>query len=318
MNRVLFLISFFLVFSSCQIGLVGGNSSILSSNVHIIIAPQGSGDKVFSRNPNIFLKGGQKICRRRPFRASEARTTLENAGLEKDFLDEFFDEEDEKVEGNQGAGDERQTNDPVKMDVGDNWLRFGLFISNANKGKDNFFLVIDSLVYNATAIYKGQVFSHSGNIDSGYCSSEEGGGETAPYLYLIPPNQKITYSPLSKNPFHNLQMYISGFEILDRSDQASYSQQQRIQSAQQQLGGQGFGNQQLDQNQQTGQNQPIGQNQPYGLQDQQNPSYGPNEIIVIPDYTVELILRGYFMTKSGIPVASFVKRTQFWTASSLK
>ena len=298
--------SSFFIFSSCQIGQ-GGNSSVLSSNVHIIVAPYGEGDKVFSSKPIIFLKGGQKICRRRPFRASEARTTLQSAGLEEDFLDEFFDEEDEQ---RGGPGDtERQTNDPVEVDMGDNWLRFGLFIANENKGKNNFFLVVDSLVYNATAIYKGQVFSHSGNIDSGYCDSEE--GETAPYLYLIPPNQKITYSPQSKNPFHNLTILIDGFEILDRSDQASYSQQQRIQNAQQQLGGQSFGNQQLGQNQQTGQNQPIGQ-------DQQNQSYGPNEIIVIPDYTVELILRGYFMTKSGNPIASFVKRTQFWTTSSLK
>lgn len=266
-----------------------------------MVAPYGADDEVRPSRPIIRLKNitGTGICRRYPFTIRQARENLEESGLKQEFIDEFFGEQESESE-------ERSNNDPVRTNVEGNWLKFGLWIAN----KNNFYLVIDSLIYNATAIHKGQSFSHTGTIESSYC-------DNSPFLYFIPPNHKAPYEPFSRNPLRNLTVFISGFPIIDRSNQPSYNQQQRTQNVGRQFGIQGFG-QEAGSNQQgaaTGGTQ-FGGQQGLGGQ-QQNQVYGPNEIIVIPDYTVELTLRGYFMTKSGIPISDFVKRTRFLTQSSL-
>ena len=148
-----------------------------------------------------------KFCRNRPFRFRDAQKVLKDAGLEQDTLDLLFNIEEGETEEV-----ERTRSDAVRVQVGENWLKFGLWIANGNKGENNFFLVIENIIFQSAAVYKGQAFSHGGNVDAGYCDSgSDGGGDIAPYLYLIPPNQKIFYSPLSDNPFHNLTIYIDGF-----------------------------------------------------------------------------------------------------------
>ena len=297
MNKVFALA--FLLLSSCQFGQ-GGLASVLGSNVRVKPVPYSSSDKVTSidRRAIINLKGGRKICRSSPFRARDFRSVLEkveqesgSVKLEDKFLDELF-----KV-GEESGNAASSTSKATLLEVEDNWLKFGLVIYNANRGTKkvnnkeqsrNFFLVIDSITYNATAVYEKQAFSHAGNIDPGYCDSSAEGGEAPPFLYFIPPNKRVDYKPLSNNPLENLILFISGFPIIDRSSQPSFSQQQRIQSA----SGQGGGSSQQE-------------------------FYSSRKIRVIPKYTVELTLRGYFITKSGEQVAGFTKRVRLYTKSSL-
>ena len=297
MNRISYLFFLFLSASSCQIGT--GGTSALSSNVHVIVAPQGVGDKIFSRRPIIFINGSRQACRPHSFRISEARNVLKKEGVETEFLDNFFGIDSNEVEGDEGEGQNQEEPRSGKsiINVGDNWLKFGLWISNTNAGKNNFFLVIDNLTYSATATYKRVPYTHSGNISSGYCEG------STPYLYFVPPKRKVTYQPLSRNPFHNLTIFLEGFPLLDRSSESSIQQQRRVQSLQQV----GATN--------TGIGSVLGHhnNTPNSTEDKL--TYSSNEIKVIPEYTVELTLSGYFMTKSGQPVANFVKRVQFFTQS---
>lgn len=299
MNKF-FLLSFIFYFVSCQFT---GQTSTLSSNVQVLVAPYGQGDRVRSTNPLIFINGGSFDCRRSPFRFSDARASLEKEKIDPDFLDDFFGEENEEEEEGENADNtdnraEVKEDNPVRIEVSENWLKFGLWITNLNRGQTNFFLVIDSLTYVATAVRGQEVFTHVGNVNSGYCSGTE--GEVAPYLYFVPPGKKIEYAPSSKNPFHNLTIYISGFPIIDRREEPSRRQQQRRNRA----SSLGSGNSNAGQS--------------LGLQNPLDQIHGSNNIIIIPDYTVELTLRGYFMTKTGIRVSSFINRTSFTTASSLR
>ena len=287
--RLLFLFSCFFVLISCQIGSSG---SALSSRVLVRVAPS-------SIRP-IQLTGGRKVCRPRPYSNFDARRALkEGSGLSlsKDFLDSFFGEGSQTAPPDHGI----RQNQPVRIDVGDNWLEFGLEILNGNRGENNYFLMIKNINYNALAIHQKQVFTLSGTVGSDQC-----GGP--PYLYLIPPGQKIIYSDLSENPFHNLTLFLSGFPIIDRSNQPSPSLQSRAQNIGQQ--GQGTGS--------------VSSRR--GTNSLQSDFYSPNEIIEIPRYTVELTLRGDFMRESEeagddsdlIPFSPFVKRIRFRAVSSLR
>ena len=279
-----FLFFCILFYTSCQ--WESDSRSVLSSNIHVVVAPYGPEDKIKPSKPFILTSGGHKVCRPSPFRFRDAKNILKDAGLEQNALDLLFNIEEE---GTEEVGPTRPG--AVRVQVGENWLKFGLWIANRNKGKNNFFLVIENIIFKATAVYRGEPLRpHSGNVDAGYCDSGSGGGEIAPFLYLIPPNSKSAYSSISNNPLENLTIYIDGFPIIDRSNELSFTQQQRLQRLAE--GGQGLteGSQ--------------GRNQ----------IYGSDEIRVIPDYTVELTLIGYFMTKSGIQMAPFSKRVKFNTS----
>ena len=292
----------FFILSSCLGG--GLSSGGLSSKVSVsVVRYSFLSDKDFlPSNKRIVLYSksitGQEICRPFPFTIRQARESLKQSGLSEEALEVFFGKKGEGLEQihEETAGEK---NEPVKTDVSENWLKFGLHIYNRNGGelkekeKNNVYLVIDTINYVATANYKGQQFDHRGTIGLGYC-------DNAPFLYFIAPSSKIIYNPLSRNPFNNLTIFISGFQIIDRSNQPSYSQQQRIQSFSQSAG-------------------VAGVNQQEGTGQGQNQLYGPNEdTVIVPDYTVELILRGYFIRKSGQIVSDFVKRLPaFYTQSSL-
>ena len=305
MNRLCLIFLLFFLLSSCQFGQ-WGRAAILSAGIRVVVEPYVQGGKVFSGKPVLYAdEGGEKICRSRPFRSGKARKTLEKEGVEDDFLDELFGEEGEDVTESETVNLRR--NESVRVDVGENWLEFGLSIANTNKGENrNYFLIIDKLSYTAIARYKGQIFETHGTLDGSYCDSSSAGGDTTPFLYLIPPNSTIEYRPDSANPFANLKIYISGFDIIDRSEQLSSSAQRRIQSNQ---------NNQNNQNGQSGVGGGGQQGFQNNQQDTENQNYGPHEIIVVPDYNVELTLRGRFVTKTGIRVAGFVKRLSFFTQS---
>lgn len=273
LNKILLPFLCLATFSSCDFRL-DGNSSVLSANVHVVVAPYGEGSVKISSQPVILLTGGEKVCRPRPFVNSEAVTVLKEESLTENFLEDLFGEEG----GGEGGAEVRadsSRNEPVKTSVGDNWLEFGLWISNANKGRNSYFLIIRNIIWVASANYRRETLSASGNVDAGYC-------EGPPFLYLVPPNRKVTYSPESSNPLHNLTIFLDGFNIIDRSGEPSPLLGVRASET----GGVRY-------------------------------SYSPNEIIVIPSYTVQLTLRGYFLTKSGVQVAPFVKRVYFRTGKSL-
>ena len=285
MNKAFVLI--FLLLNSCLIGQGSG----LNSKIDVAMVPYTSADKVIrdDRKLAIFLKGGRQVCRPSPFKARDFRTALKLKSekvftqLEDKFLDELF-----RVGEESGSTTSSASNKAVYLDVGDNWLKFGLVIANHNTGTEvvnnkktskNFFLIIDSIKYNAKARYGKQEFSHAGNINPGYCDTNAEGGETPSFLYLVTPGTQVNYRPLSRNPLENLTIYISGFPIIDRSSQPSFSQQQGIQGGGVNL--QGF--------------------------------YSQGDIRKIPEYSVELTLLGYFITKSGakVPGPGFDYRFSF-------
>ena len=287
MNKVFVLI--FLLLSSCQFG-PGGLASSLDLNVVVKLTPYTSKDSVVpsNRRPIIFPNGGRKVCRPYPYRVRDIRSILnlkeegERAVKREDnLLEELFRGREEPESTVSSA-----SNEPVRLEVGENWLKFGLVIANHNTGKNdegesrNFFLIIESISYNAFARYQGQDFSHSGSITSGYCDSNAEGGEIPPFLYLVTPGDQVNYKPSSKNPLENLTIYISGFPIVDRSSQPSSSLQQRIQ---------GGGN----------------------LQE----FYRPRDIKVIPKYEVELTLVGYFINRLGKEPIGFERRFSFYSTS---
>ena len=277
LNKLKYYCFFFVILSSCQ--------PSLSSNVHVQISPYGIGKGVrrFTRRPTpiIYKDGGKKNCRSHPFKMRDIRRILrEEESLEESAIEKLFGEKKDQETENQPQKDEA-----IQVEVGDYWLELGLFISNKNKGdKKNFYLLIRNITYVATANYRGEFFQHSGNIDAGYCSGEGSSGETSPFLYFIPPGTDIEYQPLSKNPFWNLTLYISGFPAIDRTGKPSSGQQ----SAQ------------------------------GGGASQSGKTYGRNELLVIPSYRVELTLIGYFVTKSGATYADFVKRIRFDTISFIR
>ena len=253
---------FFLLMSSCIFG--GSSGGALSANVDIIVAPYGAKDTRFAGNPIIFLSPGQKICRFYPYRAYTARAELKASGLKEDFLDILFGTTEEREEPI-GSGE------AVRVNVSENWLEFGLFIQNKNKGENAYHLLVRTLSFIATARCGEEEFEHSGEITAAdYCLSES--EENPPFLYFIPSGKAVRYRSVSKNSFENLRIYLSGFPIVDRSGEVSTSIS--------------------------------------------NPSCKPNQIRAIPDYNVELVLIGEFISNTGNTVGEFIKRTSFFTRSS--
>ncbi len=298
-----------ILFSFCILGACTVNSG--GSNVKVIVSPFGRGQQVISSRPVIYLHNGERqICRGRPYLVREARNILANRNMTKDFLDDFFPlEEGQGANREAEGGSNNRNNDPVRMDVGSNWLKFGLNIQNGTERvtksneEKNFFLIVHDIAYSAVGLHKGRrVGTVNGTISSGFCSSSEGGGSGGtPFLYFIPPGTSVRYRPLSTNPFENLTLFISGFDIIDRSEEAS----PRLQSLGAGVAGaEGAGG--------------AGAESQPGQQAGSANSYGPDEIIIIPDYTVELVLRGYFMTNKGELVSEFVKRVRFQTQSSFR
>ena len=285
MKKTLFFCLACLSFSSCL-----GSSGLSSKDVRVAVVAFHSNSDVQTASgaPYIRTKGTRQICRWRPFRQRKARDQLLQEGVDKEVLDDYLfpiKEEEEELSESYEIIQE----DPVYLQVGDNWLRFGLQITNMT----DFVLIIDTIRYQARAKCGSQVFSHSGEFNFGYCSG--GGGDEAPYLYLVPPagttGKQVNYFPQSANPFDNLTLYIDGFPILDRTGEASQSFQSHFED--------------------TGVAGTSGSTDVTGERECQ-----PNKTIVIPRYTVELTLVGYFMLpRGGEQAGHFQKRITFPTTA---
>ena len=257
--------------------------------VEVVAFHSNSNVQTSSGRPYIRAKGTRKYCRFRPFKQKLVREQLVNIGVSKEVVrDYLFQIEEENSET--GSNEENEAEEkPVYLQVDDNWLSFGLQIINLTQ----LVLIIDTIRYQARGKCGSQVFSHSGEIASGYCSGD--GGDSAPYLYIVPPagttGRQVNYYPQSANPFDNLTLFISGFPIVDRSGDPS----KVLQNA--------FG---------TGGNTASTATASAGTGGRE---CQPNEIIVIPQYTVELTFIGYFMVPKGEgeQAGNFRKRISFIT-----
>ena len=278
MNKAFFL--FFLVpqaffFSSCW--RAGGGS--LNSKVTAFVALPHT-RKVRPSGVIIHQRGSERQqCRPRPLSSNDLRKVLKDEGLNEETIDYFLGEEDTEEENIENP------NDPVYTSVGEYWIRFGLFIQN----RTNFPLVIDYIHFNARASCGNQSFSHSGEVNSGYCS-EEGDVASLPFIYFIPPNAEVPYEPTSSHPLKNLTIFLDGFRGIDRRGDPSQVLAQKH-GEPQTRGGAGVA----------------------ALNTGQVQECRPNDIIYIPTYTVELTLSGYFITQeTGERTTShFSKRVSF-------
>ena len=307
--KKIFLLCFLLALLSSCVGTVGSGSN-LSHKVQVFIVPFHSDSRVRTasgRPPIRDWKGGPKVCRFRPFRLEDVRDRLIKEGVNKNVLDKFlFDETFETEGGGEGESEgnsfsRREVGRPVYHEVGENWLSFGLQITNDTP----FLLVIDNIRFQAKARCGSQTFEHSGEISTGYCSGE-GEGAT-PYLYLVPPlaigGKQVNYYSKSPNPFDNLTLFFDGFPILDRTGEASPDLQSTVKA---------FGANT------TGQTNNVSTSATGTEKECQ-----PHKIKVIPIYRVELTLIGYFILPRGDDkddredeveqVNSFVKRVSFST-----
>ncbi|MGI9548469.1 MAG: hypothetical protein ACR2M7_00595 [Bdellovibrionales bacterium] len=314
---------------SCTLQLGGQSTSLLSSRVTVIPAPFGRGDQVRPSQPIIFTSKGSKICRPRPSDPEEIIKMLEpppgsddnTAALTEEAFPRIFGvtkKELESIRDLTTSENLLERLQPVRTDVGGDgtgWLKLGLFIVNGNIGSQgSYTLVVTDIVYSATARYRNQVFSHTGDIQAGYCgetasrSALSEGSETAsidiavPFLYMVPAGKKVEYNSTTNNPFHNLTLYLDGFPIIDRTKKLDPAQQRLLDTYSSSNSG-------SDSN--SGSSSTA--STPSSNEDD---LYRPGDpLIVIPKYTVYLTLRGHFLTSEGHTIGIFTKRVSFSTQS---
>ena len=263
------------LFSSCELGQQSG--------VVVQVAAYHKDDLVqtSSGRPLINNKGMPQFCRYRPFNLLSARERLKDEGLTTEQLDRYLFGAGSGEEGEEGeeSSRERSAEEPVFIEMEDNWLKLGLVIQN----NENYLLIIDSVRFQARARCGSQTFEHSGTINTGYCS---GGGDTAPYLYAVPAGTQVNYAPLSPSSFDNLILLIGGFPVIDRSGEASQTLQNTVSRA-------------VEQRTANATTVNSGDSER---------ECRPNEILVIPQYTVELTLLGYFIVPGGEDIEERGKR----------
>ena len=287
MKKMLLLCFLCALLSSCLSG-TGDSGGVI---VRVAAFHQGSLVRSSSGRPFINTKGGRHFCRWRPFNAREAREKLMKEGLGEKTLDEylFIDEAHSEEESSEG----RENQEPVYLQVGDNWSKFGLFIQNLT----NYFLIIHTVKFEAEANCGSKLFYHSGEFHyTNYCTGE---GNTAPYLYIISGRNQVKYDPISSNSFNNLILFIDNFPILDRTGEASPSLQNTFKAF-----GRGTAGSMTNTN-----NSVVATTER---------KCRPNELKVIPRYRVELTLVGYFAVpgREGLEqVDNFEKVVGFSTAN---
>ena len=289
---------FVILLSSC----VFEQGASQASSVSVIVAPYGSGDRVISQNPIVFLSGGENFtCRPKSPEEDEIREYIAEYNLTDAVYKEIFGIEkraDASNTNNANNARASASSEPEVVSVGEGWLKLGLFIANAS----THFLIIEDIVFTGSATHKRQRYHYSENIGSGYCGTS--------FLYIVPPGSKLEYRPVSKNPFHNLTIYIDGFEVI-KNYERDESQSTGLNS---------FQNNLQTPNQNPSNNQ-IGQTAD-SLGTNTGASTGilnsNEELIVIPNYDMKMTLIGHFVTHDGERVRTFVKRVNFRTQSSLQ
>ena len=282
--------------SSCLLG--GGREGSRNVSVKVVAFHENSSLRTASGRPYIRRTASQRgeICRWRPFELRDVRSQLLKEGIDEEVLDEYLLHREEGTEEEEGA--ERETREPVYMSTGENWIKFGLQIINFSP----YVLIIHTVSFNAKARCGSQIFEHSGEINTGYCSVQ---GDNAPYLYIVPPTKyndrrepigpMVHYRPLSSNAFDNLTLILDGFPIVDRTREPSKSLQNAFQTN-------------------TSPSTTAGAGAPAAALAVERECQ-PDKTIVIPRYTIELTLIGYYLLpKAAEEVSYFTKTVSFPTA----
>ena len=288
LRSIFFLTLSFYFLSSCQFSGDGGEG-LYSSRVQVYVSPFGRGDVLRPSRPILFLGKGEENemlpCRPRKPDFNNIRENLNEFGLDNEIFRDLYNLSDDEEETAEGDDDDR----PRYEDVEGNWLKLGLAIGNTNTGVDNNpFLVVEQLIFVARARIGDREFSNVQTISSGYCET--------PVLYVVPPARRINYEPHSNNPLQNLTIYVGGFPIIDRTQLPSQSLA-RISGG---LGG-------LQQAPSPGQSSEGAPG---------NFIRSGESLIEIPEYQVELTLRGYFILEDGTRLTEFAKRIRFRTQTS--
>ena len=297
LKNLIFYASFL---TACSFNPGGGSSSqgALSSQVAVRPKTYYSDSAVRSRsgNPLIGDRGGLFVCRARPLSLQYVIQALEATEVAESIIDKYFrgdsDEEEAASEAiEQDSSPERVL--PVFTEVGNNWIKFGLEIANST----TFPLIVDNITIYAKAKCGVEVFSHTAQINTGYCSENS----ELPFLYIVPPQSLVVYNPASDNPdvsnasvstsYNSLTLYFDSFPIIDRRDDPS-KKFERLYSNNQQAA------------------QGAGQATAQGAGQECHPRYR----LVKPRYTLELSIRGYFLTTEDFNVP-FSKRFTWYTAS---
>ena len=255
-----------------------------SSQVQVFVNPYGEGDEVEIRSglATILRQAGDRPCRPSSPDPRSIADTLEKYELlenkESPIFDIFGIDPEEDQEGETDEDSNRRRSEPLKVSVGENWLKVGLHIANGN---EEFFLIITDIFFTAVARRGDQTWTHSGNISSGYCGTNQA-------LYLVPPGKRVEYKPHSRNDIlSNLTLYMSGFPMVDRRAQPG----RRFQTL-------------------TGENTGGG-----GVGETEDLILPESCLVFIPSYNVEMTLSGHFITQAGNPVFEFSHRVYFSTQS---
>ena len=301
MIRILFIFSsIFYLLIGCAF-ITGGAGTYFASQVGVIVAPFGEGDEVLPKRPLIFLKGGDFSCRPKAPTEESIVEDVDKWNISDQVFQDVFGIEVEdgelRIEDGTGAGTDDESEEAITESVSDNWLKLGLLIGN----KSDYFLVIEDIVFTGVGTHKKERFTFTDNISSGYCGSN--------VLYTIPPKITVRYKPRSSNSFENLTLYVDGFEIIDRTEDdndlrisSNPNQQGTSSGSNASFGREGLVGNVLGQSG-TSNNIPI---------------KGDQDLLIIPDYSLRMILLGYFLTPNGSRVASFRKSVIFSTQSSLE
>ena len=293
---------FILLLPSCV-----GTGGVGSNDVQIFVVPfhSDSAVKTSSGRPYIRTKGSRQVCRWRPFNSRLVYEQLLKEGMSEEFLDSNFFYEGSLEPVTSEATEDSEVRKPVYLEVEDNWLKFGLQITNLT----NYILVIDTIRLNGNARCGNYTFQpYSNEITTGYCSGE--GEGTSPYLYLVLPSRstgtQINYFPQSENPFDNLTLFFDGFDIIDRTGEASRDFQRSFLRT--------------NPNQNTANNNSAVTNTANNIGGTASgngteSSCQPDKAIVVPQYSIEMTLIGYFLLPDGEEqIRSFTKRLRFSTS----
>lgn len=275
--KIVFLCFFFL--SSCVLRPTSGGSS---AQVQVFVNPYGEEEEVQTGLATIRRQAGDRPCRPSSPDPRSIADTLEKYKLLENKESPIFDIFGINPEGDEtseATDSNRRRSEPLKIPVGENWLKIGLHIVNGN---EEFFLIVTDIFFTAVARRGDQTWTHSGNISSGYCGTNQA-------LYLVPPGKRVEYKPHSRNDIlSNLTLYMDGFPIVDRRAQPS----RRFRA----LAGEG--------------------KEGGGTGGETEDLFLPESChVFIPSYDVEMTLSGHFITQEGNPVFEFSHRVSFSTQS---
>ena len=182
------------------------------SGITILPLPVKGNTLVLSNRVN--LKGGDFICRR-----GFPLDDIYDLDLEElDDLDTNDTNTNTNTDTNTDTNtiDDNQNNnndgrqDNVTTTVANNWFKMGLYFKNDSEH----YLIIDKIDFYIKATYGEEVLEAQilDAINASYCGANSDFMPTQA-LYIIPPDEIVSYNEARKSSLHNLTLYISGVPL---------------------------------------------------------------------------------------------------------